>query len=76
MQFGTGSPWLFGEYSAADAMYAPVVLRLRTYGAQVRPGTVEYMNAVLADTHMRDWLAAAAAESWVIESSEIGGQRH
>jgi glutathione S-transferase len=71
-RFGAGGPWLFGEYSAADAMYAPVVLRLRTYGARVRESTAAYMAAVLADAHMRDWLAAAAAESWTIDASEIG----
>ena len=71
-RFGAGGPWLFGEYSVADAMYAPVVLRLRTYGAHVRDSTAAYMATVLADAHMRDWLAAAAAESWVIEASEIG----
>ena len=71
-RFGAGGPWLFGEYSVADAMYAPVVLRLRTYGAQVRDATAAYMATVLADAHMREWLAAAAAESWIIEASEIG----
>jgi len=71
-RFGAGGPWLFGEYCVADAMYAPVVLRLRTYGANVRATTAEYMATVLADPHMRDWLAAAAAESWTIEASEIG----
>jgi glutathione S-transferase len=71
-RFGAGGPWLFGEYGVADAMYAPVVLRLRTYGASVRETTAEYMTTVLADPHMRDWLAAAAAESWTIEASEIG----
>lgn len=71
-QFGGGGPWLFGEYSVADAMYAPVVLRLRTYGAHLRPNSTEYVATVLADEHMRDWLAAAEAESHVIEASEIG----
>ena len=71
-RFGAGGPWLFGEYSVADAMYAPVVLRLRTYGAQLREATADYMATVLADAHMREWLAAAAAESWTIEASEIG----
>jgi len=71
-RFGSGGPWLFGEYSAADAMYAPVVLRLHTYGAHVRDSTAAYMATALGDAHMRDWLAAAAAESWVIEASEIG----
>ncbi len=71
-RFGAQGPWLFGEYSAADAMYAPVVLRLRTYGAPLRPGSAEYVATVLADGHMCDWLAAAEAESWSIEASEIG----
>jgi glutathione S-transferase len=71
-RFGSQGPWLFGEYSAADAMYAPVVLRMRTYGAQLRPGSADYSATVLADAHMRDWLAAAGAESWTIEASEIG----
>jgi glutathione S-transferase len=71
-KFGAGGPWLFGEYSVADAMYAPVVLRLRTYGARVEESTGAYMATVLGDAHMRDWLEAAAAESWVIEPSEIG----
>jgi glutathione S-transferase len=71
-RFGAGGPWLFGEYTVADAMFAPVVLRFRTYGAQVRESTSVYMATVLDDAHMRDWLAAAAAESWTIEASEIG----
>jgi glutathione S-transferase len=73
-RFGAGGPWLFGEFSVADAMYAPVVLRLRTYGATVRDATAAYMTTVLADAHLREWLAAAAAESWVSEEYEIGKQ--
>jgi glutathione S-transferase len=71
-RFGASGPWLFGEYSVADAMYAPVALRLRTYGARLREIPAAYLATVLADAHMRDWLAAAAAESWSIEASEIG----
>jgi glutathione S-transferase len=71
-RFGAGGPWLFGEYSVADAMYAPVVLRLRTYGARLRETSTEYVTTVLGDNHMQDWLAAAEAESWTIEASEIG----
>jgi glutathione S-transferase len=71
-RFGADGRWLFGEYSVADAMYAPVVLRLRTYGANLRDATAAYVTTVLTDAHMRDWLAAAAAESWSLEASEIG----
>jgi glutathione S-transferase len=71
-RFGARGPWLFGEYSVADAMYAPVVLRMRTYGAPLRPASAEYSATVLGDAHLRDWLDAAEAESWTIEASEIG----
>jgi len=74
-RFGGGGPWLFGEYSAADAMYAPVVLRLRTYGAPVRDSTAAYMTTVLDDAHLREWLLAASAESWVQEPYEIGREK-
>jgi glutathione S-transferase len=73
-RFGAEGPWLFGAYSVADAMYAPVVLRLRTYGATVREATAAYMTTVLADAPLREWLAAAAAESWTLPESEIGQQ--
>jgi len=69
---GAGGPWLLGDYSLADAMYAPVVLRLRTYGARVSPVAQAYMEAVLADPAMQDWLAAAAAEPWVVAADEAG----
>jgi glutathione S-transferase len=71
-RFGADGPWLFGEYSVADAMYAPVVLRLRTYGARLRDTSAAYVSTVLADSHMRAWLAAAGAESWTLEPYEIG----
>jgi glutathione S-transferase len=71
-RFGAGGPWLFGEYSVADAMFAPVVLRMRTYGAHLQPVSTEYSATVLADGHLCEWLAAAEAESWTIEASEIG----
>ena len=71
-RFGARGPWLFGEFSVADAMYAPVVLRFRTYGARLRESSAQYAATVLADEHMRSWLAAAAAESWINEAYEIG----
>jgi glutathione S-transferase len=71
-RFGAAGPWLFGEYSVADAMYAPVVLRFRTYGAQLGEISRTYVATVLEDVHMRDWLDAARAESWIIETSELG----
>jgi glutathione S-transferase len=71
-RFGTGGPWLFGEYSIADAMYAPVVLRFNTYGARVSETARWYMAAVLEDAPLQEWLRAAKEEPWTVESSEVG----
>ena len=71
-RFGAGGPWLFGEYCVADAMFAPVVLRFRTYGPKLCDTSAAYVATTLADAHLQAWLAAAGAESWIIENSEIG----
>ena len=63
-RFGGGGPWLFGQYSIADAFYAPVVCRLQTY-ADGPPGTVAaaYCATVLADPELAEWSGLAAQES-------------
>ncbi len=71
-RFGTAGPWLFGEYSIADAMYAPVVLRFNTYGARISETARWYMAAALEDATLQSWLAAAKAEPWTLATSEIG----
>jgi glutathione S-transferase len=65
-------PWLLGDYSLADAMYAPVALRFATYGAALSPVAAGYVQAVLADPLMEEWMAAARAEPWVIAHEETG----
>lgn len=69
---GAGSPWLFGEFSIADAFYAPVASRFRTYGVQLNPAAQEFVDAILALPAMVEWYAAAANESEVIEHEEVG----
>ena len=71
-RFGGAGPWLFGEYSVADAMYAPVVLRFNTYGASVSQTARWYMAAVLEDPLLQEWLRAAKQETWSYPSSEVG----
>ena len=71
-RYGAGGPWLFGDYSLADAMYAPVVLRFRTYGAEVSDVARQYQATVLADAPLQEWIAAAAAEPWTISADETG----
>ncbi len=72
-RFGkSGGPWLFGEYSIADAMYAPVVLRFNTYGAQLSEAARWYIATVIEDPALQEWVRAAKEERWTIESSEVG----
>jgi glutathione S-transferase len=71
-RFGSSGPWLFGEYTAADAMYAPIVLRFNTYGARVSQTARWYMASVLEDAALQEWLQAAKHEPWTIASEEVG----
>jgi glutathione S-transferase len=70
-RFGSGGPFLFGEFSAADAMYAPVVTRLDTYSIAVDPVSRGYMDAVLSLPAYREWIAAALEEPWTLTHDEI-----
>lgn len=66
-----GGPFLYGAFSAADAMYAPVVTRLDTYAIPVDPVSAAYMSAVLEHPSYRDWLKAALAEPWIVTQDEV-----
>lgn len=69
---GAPGPWLFGEFSIADAMFAPVALRFDTYGVDL-PGEAEaYVSTVLAHPALREWVAEGRAESEVLEAEERG----
>jgi len=63
---GGEGPFLFGRFSVADAMYAPVCTRLETYGVPVDDVSRAYVEAVLALPAMVDWRRAAQAEPWEI----------
>jgi glutathione S-transferase len=65
-------PWLFGDYSIADAMYAPVVLRFNTYGPTLSSVAREYVSMTLQDPFLQKWLLAAQEEPWTIPHSEVG----
>ncbi|MEW6258241.1 MAG: glutathione S-transferase family protein [Pseudomonadota bacterium] len=64
-RFGADGPYLFGRFSAADAMYAPVATRLRTYGVPLAPQAHAYVEAIHADPHFAAWKAEALKEPWV-----------
>ncbi|HEY4647404.1 MAG TPA: glutathione S-transferase family protein [Steroidobacteraceae bacterium] len=73
-RFGRGGPWLVGEYSIVDAMYAPVVLRFNTYGADLSAPSRDYANTVLADPPLVDWLRAAESEPHRVEAIDAIGR--
>lgn len=68
--FGAGGAFLFGPFSAADAMYAPIVHRLRTYAIDVTPPVRTYMDAMWTHPAFAQWTADALAETLVIERFE------
>lgn len=63
--------FLFGRFSIADAMYAPVVLRFVTYGVALPPVAGDYAHHMTALPAMQDWLAAAKAETETIADYEV-----
>ncbi|MEA3015283.1 MAG: glutathione S-transferase [Sphingomonadales bacterium] len=67
---GSGGPYLFGTFSAADIMFAPVVTRFVTYSIPVPRFAAAYMEAMLDHPWLREWVEAAQAEPWVIEKYE------
>ena len=65
-------PFLFGEFSIADAMYAPVAFRFATYGVALGRTEQAYAEALRALPAMRAWAEAAAGETEVIAGAELG----
>jgi len=68
--FGKAGRFLFGRFSAADAMFAPVVNRFHAYDVSVSNVTRAYMDAVMALPAWKAWIAGAEAEPWRIERYE------
>jgi len=69
-RFGGSGEYLFGDWCAADIMYAPVVTRFVTYGVKVPPFAAIYMEAVLHRADVVEWIELAQEEPWVIEQYE------
>ncbi len=69
-KFGAAGPFLFGSFSNADAMYAPVVTRFKTYGMELDAKCKAYSDAILEHPAMREWYASAAAEPWIVDKFE------
>lgn len=61
-RFAAAGPFLFGDFSVADAMYAPVAFRFHTYGVELPPLAAAYRDTLLALPAMQEWAAGARAE--------------
>lgn len=64
--------WLFGEWSIADMMFAPVVMRFFTYEIEVSQASRAYMEFIVSQPEMQAWITAAKAETEIVEADEAG----
>jgi len=70
-EFGQGGEWLFGQYSIADAMFAPVALRFEGYSIPLAGVERAYVNSVLKQPCIIEWIAAGKAETEIIAEDEV-----
>ena len=70
-RFGGIGDFLFGNWCAADMMFAPVVTRFITYGVPVPSFAAVYIKAVLSHPHVAEWIDKAQDEPWIIEQYEV-----
>jgi glutathione S-transferase len=71
MEFGTDGEWLFGEYSIADAMFAPIALRFEGYSIPLTGVEEAYVGSVLNQPCIIEWMEAGKLEKEVIDEDEI-----
>jgi len=69
----SGGPWLYGDFSIVDAMYAPVACRFLTYEVPVRGRAGDWQAHLFRQAAMTEWLSDANGETEVIEAEEVGG---
>ena len=70
-RYGAGGDFLFGTFGAADAMFAPVVTRLDTYGVDLDGTCTAYSRVVLSLPAFVEWRDAAVREPWTLAKEEI-----
>jgi len=71
-RFGDGrGPFLFGRFTIADAMYAPIVTRFRTYRIELERDAEAYCDAIMGLPAMQEWIAAASNEPMIVEQFEF-----
>ena len=71
-EFGEGGEWLFGDFSAPDAMFAPVAIRFIGYGVRCDGIGSAYVDSVMRHPAIRDWVREAQEEPEILEKFEVG----
>ena len=71
ISYGEGGDWLFGEFSGADAMFAPIVSRFETYDIKLNGFAAEYAQMVGENVYMKEWVEAGKKETEVIDLDEV-----
>lgn len=69
--YGQNGPWLFGDFSIADAMYAPVVMRFRSIEIELDPVSQGYYETMHGCSAVKQWLAGGNVEEEIVEKDEI-----
>ncbi|MBT4888765.1 MAG: glutathione S-transferase family protein [Rhodospirillales bacterium] len=69
--YGQNGDFLFGKFGNADAMFAPVVSRFKTFGVELDAVSQAYCDVVLNTQAYLEWQSDALKETWIIESDEI-----
>ncbi len=64
--------YLFGEFSIADAFFAPVAVRMQGYDVAIQPATQTYVNHLLANQAVAQWVAQGKADNMVLPQEEVG----
>jgi glutathione S-transferase len=70
-RFAAAGPFLYGAFSAADAMYAPVVWRFHTYAIEVSAVARDYMRVLMTLPAWVEWSEAARREPWILPHDEV-----
>ncbi|MEM7706181.1 MAG: glutathione S-transferase family protein [Pseudomonadota bacterium] len=67
----SGGPFLFGDFSIADSMYAPIVNRLEVYELSQADSVLKFSEAIKSLPAWDQWVEAAVAEEWVVDIDEV-----
>ncbi|MEW8584831.1 MAG: glutathione S-transferase family protein [Candidatus Thiodiazotropha sp.] len=70
-EYGREGAWLFGSFTIADAMFAPVAIRFSGYSIPLQGIEAEYVQSVLSHPGIMEWIEAAGQETEIIEADEI-----